>query len=145
MWKDFKVLSRFILKWIQPPACSDHGLFRSFLPIGWRTFIWRKKIRPGAGLFWFGLQQNVSDGTRSLPVIRVHCRLCILFVNTWRLALWADSLFLFPECSAGSILHTLSLFFVYSSPKNWVSNLKGARITQCSGSVTFRYGSAPQD
>jgi hypothetical protein len=24
--KDFKVLSRFIQKWIQPPACSEHGL-----------------------------------------------------------------------------------------------------------------------
>jgi hypothetical protein len=26
-WKNFEVLYRFTQKWIQPPACSDHGLF----------------------------------------------------------------------------------------------------------------------
>ncbi len=26
IWKDFKVLSLFMQKWIQPPACLDHGL-----------------------------------------------------------------------------------------------------------------------
>ncbi len=29
IWKDFKILSRFMQKWIQPPACSDHGLHRT--------------------------------------------------------------------------------------------------------------------
>ncbi len=28
IWTDFKVLSRFMQKGIQPPACSDHGLLR---------------------------------------------------------------------------------------------------------------------
>ncbi len=28
IWKDLKILSRFIQKWIQPPACSDYGLYR---------------------------------------------------------------------------------------------------------------------
>jgi hypothetical protein len=28
IWKDFKDLSRFIQKRIQPPACSDHGLYK---------------------------------------------------------------------------------------------------------------------
>ncbi len=28
IWKDFKVLSRFIQKWIQHPACLDPGLYR---------------------------------------------------------------------------------------------------------------------
>ncbi len=28
IWKDFKVLSSFMQKWIQLPACSDHGLLR---------------------------------------------------------------------------------------------------------------------
>ncbi len=28
IWKNFKVLSRFIQKWIQPPACSDYVLYR---------------------------------------------------------------------------------------------------------------------
>ncbi len=28
IWKDFKVLSRFMQKWIQPPACSNHSLHR---------------------------------------------------------------------------------------------------------------------
>ncbi len=26
IWKDFKLLSRFMQKWLQPTACSDHGL-----------------------------------------------------------------------------------------------------------------------
>ncbi len=28
IWYEFKVLSRFMQKWIQPPACLDHGLHR---------------------------------------------------------------------------------------------------------------------
>ncbi len=32
IWKDFKVLSRFIQKWIQPPACWDHSLHRIISP-----------------------------------------------------------------------------------------------------------------
>jgi hypothetical protein len=28
IWKDFKLLSSFMLKWIQPPVCSDHSLHR---------------------------------------------------------------------------------------------------------------------
>ncbi len=28
IWNNFKVLSRFMQNWTQPPACSDHGLHR---------------------------------------------------------------------------------------------------------------------
>ncbi len=43
IWKDFKILSRFIQKWKKPPACSDYTVcIESFLPIGWRPFIWWK-------------------------------------------------------------------------------------------------------
>jgi hypothetical protein len=32
-------------KWIQPPACSDHGLYIiPLLPIGWRPFMWWKNL-----------------------------------------------------------------------------------------------------
>ncbi len=42
IWQDFKVLSCFMQKWIQPPACSDHGLHR-ILPSYWLThFYWMK-------------------------------------------------------------------------------------------------------
>jgi hypothetical protein len=27
IWKDFKILSHFMQKWIQPPACLDHILY----------------------------------------------------------------------------------------------------------------------
>ncbi len=52
-WKDFKVLSRFLQKWIRPPACSDHGLYRIpfFLLTGALLFV--EKIRQRAALFWF--------------------------------------------------------------------------------------------
>jgi hypothetical protein len=35
-------MSRIMQKWNRPPACSDHWCIESCLPIGWRTFIWRK-------------------------------------------------------------------------------------------------------
>ncbi len=28
IWNNFRVLSRFMQNWTQPPACSDHGLHR---------------------------------------------------------------------------------------------------------------------
>ncbi len=74
MLKDFKVLSRFIQKWIQPPACTvcRYRIFFSY----WLAHFYLMKNPLSAGLFWFGLQQKVSDGTRSLSIIHVHCRLC---------------------------------------------------------------------
>ncbi len=43
IWKDFNVLSCLMKKWIQPPACSDHGLHRILSSyFGLHTFIWWK-------------------------------------------------------------------------------------------------------
>ncbi len=53
IWKDFKVLSRFIQKWIQPPACSDHGLYRILSSFGVAQFYLLKKSTKG--LHYFGL------------------------------------------------------------------------------------------
>jgi hypothetical protein len=54
--KDFQVLSRFIQKLIQPPACSDHGLYRILSSYWLAPFYLLKKIRQRAELFWFGLR-----------------------------------------------------------------------------------------
>ncbi len=75
IWKDFKVLSSFIKKWIQSPACSDHGLYR-ILSSNWMAhFIWWKNL-PKNWLYWFGLrdveilhsraviQRTIVDGSR---------------------------------------------------------------------------------
>ncbi len=55
IWKDFKVLSHFIQKWIQPPACSDYGLYR-ILSSYWLVLLFDEKICKSVALFWFGLQ-----------------------------------------------------------------------------------------
>ncbi len=41
-WKDFNVLSRFMQKWIQPPAYVIMVCIESCFSIGWHTFIWWK-------------------------------------------------------------------------------------------------------
>ncbi len=41
--KRLRVLSRFMQKWIQPPACSDHGLHRILSSYWLAHFIWEKK------------------------------------------------------------------------------------------------------
>ncbi len=54
IWKDFKVLSRFMQKWIQPPACSDHGLHRIFSSYWLAHFYLMKKS--AKELLYFGLE-----------------------------------------------------------------------------------------
>ncbi len=42
IWKEFRVLSRFMQKWIQTPACLDHGLHvlkPCIAPVVWSFFI----------------------------------------------------------------------------------------------------------
>ncbi len=68
IWKDFKVLSRFIQKWIQPPACYITVCLESCLPIGWRTFIWWKNLPKGCSI-WFGLRY-VRDSSNILLTSR---------------------------------------------------------------------------
>jgi hypothetical protein len=53
-WKDFKVLSRFMQKWIQPPVVPITVYIELLLPIGWRTFIWWK-IPPKFCTILFGI------------------------------------------------------------------------------------------
>ncbi len=56
IWKDFKVLCRFIQNLIQPPACSDRGFYiESFLPILAGALLFDNKIRQSACtiLVWF--------------------------------------------------------------------------------------------
>ncbi len=52
-WKDFKVLSHFMQKWIQPPAFSDHGLHR-ILSSYWLAHFYLMK-KSTKGLLYFGL------------------------------------------------------------------------------------------
>ncbi len=56
MWKDFKFLSHFIQKWIQPLACSVHRFFRILSSCWLAHFYLIIKIRQSAALFWFGLR-----------------------------------------------------------------------------------------
>ncbi len=64
IWKDFKVLSRFMQKWIQPPAFSITVCIESCLPIGWHTFIWWKNPPKSFSIFvwivewWNSLPSN---------------------------------------------------------------------------------------
>ncbi len=62
IWKDFEVLSRFIQNWIQPPACSDHGLYRILSSIGWRTLIrWKNPPKCCTILVWIAGCWNSSN------------------------------------------------------------------------------------
>ncbi len=107
---------------MNPTSCLFGSWFvkNPFLPIGWRTFIWWKN----PPMCWTIL---VWIATKSLwwykVTINYSCTLSSMYstvynwCNTWRLAQWADSPFLSPECSVGNILHTMQLLFVNWSPK----------------------------
>ncbi len=60
-WKNFKVLSRFIQKCLQPPASLAHGLYGILSSYCLATLLFDKKIRLNAALFWFGLRWNSSN------------------------------------------------------------------------------------
>ncbi len=53
IWKDFKVLSCFMQKWIQPPACLDHNLHR-ILSSYWLAHFYLMK-KSAKELLYFGL------------------------------------------------------------------------------------------
>ncbi len=53
IWNNFKVLSRFMQNWTQPPACSDHGLQR-ILSSYWLAHFYLMK-KSAKELFYFGL------------------------------------------------------------------------------------------
>ncbi len=64
IWNNFKVLSRFMQNWTQPPACSDHGLHR-ILSSYWLAHCYLiKKIPQSGALFWCGLR---NDGCKPQP------------------------------------------------------------------------------
>ncbi len=54
--KDFKVLSLFIQKWIQPPACLDHSLYRIFSSFWLAHFYLMHYFGLDSGMFEFFLQ-----------------------------------------------------------------------------------------
>jgi hypothetical protein len=53
IWEEFKVLSRIIQKWFQPPACWDHGLFR-ILSYYWLSpfYLWKNPSKWCSILVW---------------------------------------------------------------------------------------------
>ncbi len=51
IWKDLKILCRFMQKWIQPPACSDHGLHR-ILSSYWLAHLTKKSAKVKLYLVW---------------------------------------------------------------------------------------------
>ncbi len=57
IWKDFKVLSRFMQKWLQPPACSDHGLHR-ILSCYWLAHLMKKSAKVH---LYFGLDCGMME------------------------------------------------------------------------------------
>ncbi len=63
IWKDFKVLSRFMQKWIQPPARLDHSLHRILSSYLLAHFIWWKKS--GKVLHYFGLDCGMLDNIQN--------------------------------------------------------------------------------
>ncbi len=63
IWKDFKFLSRFMQKWLQPPACSDHGLHR-ILSCYWLAHFHLMKKSAKVHLY-FGLDCRMMDASRN--------------------------------------------------------------------------------
>jgi len=53
IWNNFKVLRRFMQNWTQPPACSDHGLYR-ILSSYWLAHFYLMK-KSAKELLYFGL------------------------------------------------------------------------------------------
>ena len=81
IWEEFKVLSRFKQKWIQPPACC----LESFLPIGCRPFIcWKNPPKWCSILVWIAdcwFSSNILFTSRNPESI---CWLSRIFGSTVR-------------------------------------------------------------
>ncbi len=63
IWKDFKVLSRFMQKWLQPPVCSDHGLHR-ILSCYWLAHF-HLMTKSAKVHLYFGLDYGMMDASRN--------------------------------------------------------------------------------
>ena len=63
IWKDFKVLSRFMQKWLQPPACSEHVLHR-ILSCYWLVHFHLMKKSAKEHLY-FGLDCGMMDASHN--------------------------------------------------------------------------------
>ncbi len=64
IWKDFEVLSRFMQKWIQPHARSDHNLHR-ILSSYWLAHFYLMKITAKV-LLYFGLDCGMLEFSRAV-------------------------------------------------------------------------------
>ncbi len=66
IWNDFKVLSRFIQKWIQTPASSDYGLYW-ILSSNWLThfYLMKKSAKGLHYLVWIAGCWNSSVTSRN--------------------------------------------------------------------------------
>ncbi len=63
IWKDYQVLNHFMLKWLQPSACSDHGLHR-ILSCYWLAHFHLMKKSVKVHLY-FGLDCGMMDSSRN--------------------------------------------------------------------------------
>jgi hypothetical protein len=83
IWKDFKVLSRFMQKWIQPPACSDHGLHR-ILSSYWLAHFYLMK-KSAKELLYFCLDCGMMKFFNFKPQPKEHLiSLLHLWSTVWR-------------------------------------------------------------
>jgi hypothetical protein len=85
IWKDFKILSRFIQKWIQPPACTDHGLYRN-LSSYWLAHFYLMKNPPK----WCTILVWIAGCWNSLNIVltsrnpKNNCWLLHFWSMVWR-------------------------------------------------------------
>ncbi len=77
IWKDFKVLSCFMQKWIQPPACSDQSLHR-ILSSYWLAHFYLMK-KSAKVLLYFGLVGRMLDSLLTSRIPRNNWCLSPIF------------------------------------------------------------------
>ncbi len=63
IWNNFKVLSRFMQNWTQPPACPDHGLHR-ILSSYWLAHCYLMKKFTKVALY-FVVDYGMMDASRN--------------------------------------------------------------------------------
>ncbi len=90
IWNDFKVLSRFMQKWIHPPACSDHGLHR-ILSSYWlaHCYLMRKSTKVQIFFVWIAEWCN-SLLTSCNPKVNWYC-ISPAFWSSVRRKRWSGS------------------------------------------------------
>ncbi len=136
IWKEFKVVSRFIQKWIQPPACSDHGLYRILSSYRLAHFYLMKKS--AKVLHYCGLDCGMLEFLQIFIAQAVIQRQLLTFPHFWRQIWWKRFRFVYIQ-PVSQIRRRNRGIFIWSGSELWsLFNYSKLKLNTKSGWCPFQ-------